>query len=174
VSSVLPLRAPIPRHVEVAGPDVNPFLPGRVLVGYEINRILPISDGPAVCYHHHRGARTLVAATPIILVDCSTISDMKINSCSPGLGQQQFVQPRREVFKLFDLLDDGGVFLFFDSGPLSPSFDCSHPCVGHWRNFRLFARRSAASSVRSTLRGDAGWHRADFAEPELLTMGLNL
>ena len=29
-------------------------------------------------------------------------------------------------------------------------------------------RRSAASSVRSTLLGEAGWHRADFAEARTL------
>jgi hypothetical protein len=35
-------------------------------------------------------------------------------------------------------------------------------------------RLSAASSVRSTLLGAAGWHRADFAEARTLDDGPNL
>ncbi len=35
-------------------------------------------------------------------------------------------------------------------------------------------RQGAASSVRSTLLGEAGWHRADFAEARTLDDGPNL
>jgi hypothetical protein len=34
--------------------------------------------------------------------------------------------------------------------------------------------RSTTSSVRSTLLGEAGWHRGDFAEPRTLNDALNL
>jgi hypothetical protein len=43
--------------------------------------------------------------------------------------------------------------------------------VGHWDFSGYLRRRSAASSVRSTLLGEAGWHRADFAEARTLDDG---
>jgi hypothetical protein len=51
VSSVSLLRSPIPRHIEGAGPDVDPTLSGVVLVSDIIYRIPSIRDGPAVCDH---------------------------------------------------------------------------------------------------------------------------
>ena len=103
-------------------------------------------------------------APPIILVDCSAISNAKINSCPLGLGQQQFVQSRREVFELFDLLYDGGVFLFFDRGPLSPSL-IARPCVAvAGRSFSHFRSPFSCGAIRqpprlrTTLLGEsAGW-----------------
>src|ERR1039458_6992555 len=42
-------------------------------------------------------------------------------------------------------------------------------------DFSVYLRcRSAASSARSTLLGEAGWHRADFAEARTLDDGLTL
>ena len=49
--NVSALRAPIPRHLEVTGPHVNPFSSGGVLVSNVIYRISPISGGPAICHH---------------------------------------------------------------------------------------------------------------------------
>src|SRR5208282_2721316 len=43
--------------------------------------------------------------------------------------------------------------------------------VGHGDFSGHLRRRSAASSVRSTLLGEAGWHRADFAEARTLDDG---
>jgi hypothetical protein len=40
VSPVSPLRTPIPRHIEVARPDVDPALPGRRLVRNVVYRML--------------------------------------------------------------------------------------------------------------------------------------
>ena len=105
------------------------------------------------------------------LVDCSAISNAKINSCPLGRGQQQFVHPRPEVFELFDLLEDGGAFLFFDHGPF---FRGRGFLVAIGEVSVCLRRRSAASSVRSTLLGEAGWHRADFAEARTLDDGPKL
>jgi hypothetical protein len=46
-------------------------------------------------------------------MDCPLIANAKIDSRSFGRGEQQFVHPRSEVFKLFDLLDDRGAFFLF-------------------------------------------------------------
>ena len=50
-SSISVLRPPIPRHVEAAGPDINPTRSGSSLVGCVIQRISSVGDGPAVCDH---------------------------------------------------------------------------------------------------------------------------
>jgi hypothetical protein len=42
--------------------------------------------------------------------------------------------------------------------------------IGHVGFSGYLRRRSAASSLRSTLLGEAGWHRAISQKPELLTM----
>ncbi len=47
--------------------------------------------------------------------------------------------------------------------------------VGHWDfSGHLRSNRATAASVRSTLLGEAGWHRADFAEARTLDDGPNL
>ena len=46
--------------------------------------------------------------------------------------------------------------------------------LGHDVFSGCLRRRSAASSVRSTLLGEAGWHRGDFAEARTLDDGSNL
>jgi hypothetical protein len=98
----------------------------------------------------------------IILVDCSMISNAKINSCPLGLAQQQFEHPRPKVFELFDLLEDGGVFLFF--GPLSPSLIARTCVTVASRSFSHFRSPFSCGAIRqpprlrTTLLGEsAGW-----------------
>ena len=50
-SSVSALGAPIPRHIEITGPDIDPIASGSALIGDIIYRISSISDGPTVCDH---------------------------------------------------------------------------------------------------------------------------
>src|SRR5208282_5167299 len=47
--------------------------------------------------------------------------------------------------------------------------------IGHW-DFSGYLRshQATAASVRTTLLGEAGWHRADFAEARTLDDGPNL
>ena len=47
--------------------------------------------------------------------------------------------------------------------------------VGHWDfSGHLRSHQATAASVRTTLRGDAGWRRADFAEARTLDDDQNL
>ena len=70
------------------------------------------------------------------LVDRRILANTKINSCSFGRGQQQFLHPRPKVFNVLNLLEDGDVFFLFDNLPLllGPRFLCKH-----WEYLRLFA-----------------------------------
>src|SRR5665647_192038 len=91
----------------------------------------------------------------IILVDCSAISSAKINSCPLGRGQQQFVHPRSEVFELFDLLEDRGIFCFLTI------VRCCRALIARFRVAAIggvsdcLRRRNATSSGGSTLLGEA-------------------
>lgn len=69
-----------------------------------------------------------------------------------------------EVFELFDLLEDGRAFFL----TLVRCFAARRFLVAIEEVSVNLRRRSAASSVRSTLLGEADWHRADFAEARTL------
>ena len=70
-------------------------------------------------------------------------------------------QLHRERFRLRTLVRN------FPDHPLSQ--------VGHWDfSGRLRRHQATAASVRTTLLGEAGWHRADFAEARTLDDGQNL
>jgi len=78
------------------------------------------------------------------------------------------LHPRPKVFKLFNLLDDGEAFL------LLITLRCFSVCgflVVIGKVPVCLRCRSLASSVRSTLLGEAGWHRANFAETRTLDVG---